>query len=228
MKQENARIIYSALWPVLFVALLWLVKFTEINWQISLVEYGLKPRDWVGIRGIFLAPLIHGDFKHLFNNSLPLLILGWSVFYFYREISFKLILWIVVMGGLWTWISARPSFHIGASGLLYGLFSFVMVSGFIRRNTQLMAISFLVAFVYGSLVWGILPIDYKISWESHFWGFLSGIVLAVYYRKKGLQKKVYLWEDEDEEEDGYWNQPQQQYEIRYSFKPNDSNQETED
>ena len=128
-----------------------------------------------------------------------MLILGWSLFHFYKEVAWKIIVWVVIMGGFWTWISARESVHIGASGLVYGMFSFLLVSGFIRRHKQLISISFLVAFLYGSLVWGLLPIDYRISWESHFWGFVAGISLAIYYRKIGKQREQHQWDEEEEE-----------------------------
>ncbi len=198
-KKEVSRFFKAATYPVLFVIILWLIKVIEIEIHRNFVNYGLYPRDINGLRGILLAVFIHSDWKHLFNNSVPLLILGWAVFYFYREVAWRVILWVILMGGFWTWISARESFHIGASGLLYGLFAFLLFSGFIRRNTQLLSISFLVAFLYGSLVWGLLPIDYKTSWESHLWGFIAGAALAIYYRKIGKQREKHVWNEEEEE-----------------------------
>ena len=169
--------------PLLLVMVMWLVKFYEYQWQESLSSYGLSPREIYGIPGIFTSVFLHGDWKHLFNNSVPMLILGWALFYFYKEVAWKIILWVVIMGGFWTWISARESIHIGSSGLVYGLFSFLLLSGFIRRHKQLLSISFLVAFLYGSLMWGLLPIDFKVSWESHFWGFIAGSALAILLSK---------------------------------------------
>lgn len=179
----------------------------------------------IGLRGILFSPLIHSDLKHLFNNSIPLLVLGASLYYFYKELAFRLFFYSWMLSGLYTWISARYAMHIGASGLVYALFGFLLVSGFIRKNSSLIAISFLSAFLYGSLIWGILPWDKTMSWEGHFWGLLIGIVMAFYYRKTGLQKKLYSWDLEEEEEppfdDWKWNDSQQenaQIEIVYHFK----------
>ena len=228
MAEENKKVFSSFFYPLIFVAVLWVVKLIEWEGGIDFRDYGLYPRTLTGLRGIVLSPLIHADFKHLFNNSVPLALMGASLFYFYRKVAFRVLLMIILAGGIWTWISARESYHIGASGVVYGLFGFLLVSGFVRRHKALMAISFLVAFIYGSLVWGILPIDYKISWEGHLWGMLAGMALAFYYRKEGPQREVYRWEEEDEEDedengDEEWKQagrePQQQIEIRYHIKP---------
>lgn len=196
---EFKKFLSASIFPFLFIAILWIIKIIEETGQMSFVGYGLFPRNLEGLRGILTSVFIHSDWKHLFNNSIPLLILGWALFYFYREVAWKVLAGVLIMGGLWTWISAREAHHIGASGLLYGLFSFLLFSGFIRRNKQLLAISFLVAFLYGSLVWGLLPIDYRMSWESHFWGFIAGFALSVYYRKAGLQREVHIWNQEEEE-----------------------------
>ena len=198
-KKELTKFGKAAVFPVLFLAVLWIVKLSEVYLRTNFTPYGLLPRTVQGIPGILMSVFIHGDWNHLINNSVPLLILGWALFYFYKEVAWKIILWVVLMGGLWTWISAREAHHIGASGLLYGMFGFLLFSGFIRRNKQLISISFLVAFLYGSLVWGLLPIDYRMSWESHFWGFLAGIALALYYRKIGTQREVHQWNEEEEE-----------------------------
>lgn len=198
-KVEKRKFLFSALFPFLFVVLLWLIKWVEIQFEFSLSEYGVLPRNLVGLRGVLFSPLIHGDVGHLFNNSVPLIVLGWTLFYFYRSIAFKVVFWSYLLAGLYTWISARYSYHIGASGLVYALFGFIFISGFIRRYIPLIAISFLVAFLYGSLIWGILPWDHKMSWEGHFWGLFVGLILAVYYRKKGPQRKKYIWEEDDEE-----------------------------
>jgi membrane associated rhomboid family serine protease len=151
------------------------------------------------------------------------LILGATLFYFYKEIALKVFLWIFLMGGFWTWVSAREAMHIGASGVIYGLFSFLLISGFIRRNIQLIAISFFVVFIYGSMIWGIFPIKKHISFESHFWGFVAGLILAIYYRKQGPQKKVHHWEEDDEDENDsniHPNIDKNPIEITYIFKEN--------
>lgn len=200
-KKEKNQFIAAIFYPFLLVFAMVLVFVVEHLFQLNFGNFGIYPRKFNGLIGVFTAPFIHGDFSHLLNNSIPLLILGSSLFYFYKEIALKVFLWIFFMGGLWTWVSAREAYHIGASGVVYGLFSFLLISGFIRKSLQLIAISFFVVFVYGSMVWGIFPIKVEISYESHFWGFMAGVILAIYYRKQGPQKKEYHWEEDDEDID---------------------------
>lgn len=200
-KVERRKLFFSAVYPAVFVVLLWLIKGVEVQFDLDFGKYGILPRDIIGSRGILLAPLIHAGFEHLINNSIPLLLLGTALFYFYRSLAFRIFFFSYLLSSLYTWISARYNYHIGASGLVYALFSFLLISGFIRRHLQLIAISFLVAFLYGSLIWGIMPWDQKISWEGHFWGFMVGLILGIFYRKKGPQRKVYVWEEEENEDD---------------------------
>jgi len=222
---EVRKIVEAFRFPILLVAVMWLVKIIEFLSEQSFSSYGLYPREVFGLQGIITSVFLHGDWKHLFNNSVPMLILGWALFYFYKEVAWKIIIWVVIMGGFWTWISAREANHIGSSGLVYGLFSFLLLSGFIRVHKQLISISFLVAFLYGSLVWGLLPIDYKMSWESHFWGFVAGSALAIYYRKIGMQRKRHEWNEEEEElfdQLDYWkneDDPKSKSNFNYVYKP---------
>ncbi|MBL4710521.1 MAG: rhomboid family intramembrane serine protease [Flavobacteriales bacterium] len=196
---ERNKFIYSGVIPLLFVLVFFIIKIIEVHFELSFVRFGVLPRTIEGLKGVVLAPLIHGDWTHLFNNSIPLLILGWAIFYFYRSLAPKVIFWSYLLAGLYTWISARNAFHIGASGLVYALFGFLMISGFLRKYIPLVALSFLVAFLYGSLIWGILPWDKTISWEGHFWGLLVGLVLALFYRNQGPQRKEFVWPDEEED-----------------------------
>lgn len=223
-KLERNRILNAITIPAMFVAIIGLVHLFSYLLDVSFVTYGVFPRKYTGLIGIITSPLIHADFNHLFNNSIPLLILGSALFFFYREVAFKVSFWIYLMVGIWTWVSARESYHIGASGVLYGLFSFLLVSGFLRKHKNLISLSFAVIFLYGSLVWGIFPIDLKISFEGHMWGFIAGIILAFYYKKQGPQKVEFVWPEEEEEyEDEYWKvdneekQPKQV--INYIYKP---------
>ena len=233
-KLEKNKILNALVYPVFFVLSIGLIHFVQFVFEISFTQFGVYPREMKGLIGIITSPLIHGSFSHLFNNSIPILILGSALFYFYKEIAFKVTVWIYLMVGFWTWVYAREAYHIGASGLLYGLFSFLLVSGFIRRNTQLISLSFVVIFLYGSLVWGIFPIDVKISFEGHMWGFVAGIVLALYYRKQGPQKEKFIWKEEDEldDENDYWNVDangdritKEPSKFKYIFKPKIKNDE---
>ena len=208
-----------------------LIHFVQFVFELKFSHYGIYPRDSKGLIGIVTSPLIHGSFSHLFNNSIPILILGSSLFFFYKKIALKVTVWIYLMVGVWTWIYAREAYHIGASGLLYGIFSFLLLSGFIRRNRQLISLSFAVVFLYGSLVWGIFPIDVKISFEGHLWGFVAGIILALFYRNQGPQKVEHVWEEKDglDEENPYWKEGLEdsdaKSEINYIYVPKEKDPE---
>jgi len=196
------RLGLSMLLPGIFVFVMWLVKFIEILFSIDLSDLGIYPLTIRGLPGIIFSPFIHADFGHLFNNSLPLFFLGTALFYFYSEIAVKVSLWTYFLTGLLVWLAGRSAWHIGASGLIYGLASFLFFSGIIRKYFRLVALSLLIVFLYGSMVWGIFPNIYRdVSWESHMLGFISGIILAVVYRKEGPQQPVIEWLDEDEEDE---------------------------
>lgn len=211
LKTEQKRFFQSLIFPVAFVLLLWLIKAADVIWDMDMNEYGLYPLKVKGLLGIITSPLLHAGFSHLFANTIPLLVLGSLLFYFYRPLAWQVFFLIWLMTGVWVWVFARGSgVHIGASGIIYGLASFLFLSGIIRREQRLMIITLLVTFLYGSLLWGLFPQFFPkehISWESHLMGLLSGALLAIYYRKSGPQKKVYHWDDEDDseqEEDAYW------------------------
>jgi len=209
IKVESAfyrkKLLLSLLIPVLFVVLMWLVKIVEVLFGLDFSGFGIYPLSIQGLPGIIFSPFIHADFSHLFNNSIPLLFLGTALFYFYSDIALKIFSIIYVLTGILVWTAGRNSWHIGASGLVYGLASFLFFSGIIRRYFRLITLSLLVVFLYGSMVWGLFPGIYKnISWESHMLGFFSGIILAIWFRKEGPQEPVPEWmeEDADEEERG--------------------------
>jgi membrane associated rhomboid family serine protease len=170
---------------------------------LSLVYYGIYPRKVKGLIGILTSPLIHGNenLHHILDNSIPLFFLSLAVFYFYNKVAYRVFFMIYLFSGLAVWIFARSSYHIGASGLVYGLGSFLFFSGVIRQNINLLAISLLVVFLYGSMVWGIFPYNVNISWEGHFFGALTGFILSFTYRKEGPQMKKPEWEVEDEEDE---------------------------
>ena len=204
MNQEKKNILQSLFPPLLFVILLWVIKAGEIVTHTELGFLGIYPLKSTGLIGIITSPMIHSDFKHLFANSIPLFFLGGCLFYFYKEIAVKVFILIYLITGLCVWFGAREAYHIGASGVVYGLASFLFLSGIIRRDGRLLAITLLVTFLYGSLVWGVFPDFYpekNISFESHFWGLIVGVILALYFRKLGPQRKKYDWEEEEEFED---------------------------
>jgi len=197
---DKKKFYHSLIFPTFFLFLIWFIRFTEVGFETSFVRFGVYPQKWQGLLGILTSPLIHADIKHLADNSVPVFLLSLAIFYFYREIAYKIFFIIYFISGLLVWIAGRDAYHIGSSGLIYGFAAFLFFSGVLRKNINLLAISLLVSFLYGSLIWGILPYDYHISWESHLMGALSGIVLAFVYRDQGPQRQKYSWEDEEQEE----------------------------
>jgi len=203
MSNEKRYILKSLLIPAYFIILLWIIKLGEIITHTDLYFLGIYPQHLKGIIGIITAPLIHGDLKQLSANSVPIFVLGGCLFYFYKEIAVRTTILIWLITGLTVWVGARESYHIGASGIVYGLAGFLFFSGIFRRDNRLLAITMLVTFLYGSLVWGIFPEFYpekNISYESHFWGLVIGSILAFYYRNQGPKPKKYNWEIEEEME----------------------------
>ncbi len=180
------------------------MKIVEVVDGMDLFYYGVFPRKVAGLVGIFTSPFIHANFNHLINNSVPFFFLLTAIFYFYHKVAWRVLLISYLVSGVFVWLIARPSYHIGASGLVYSFASFLFVSGIVRRNINLLAISLLVIFLYGSMVWGIFPYRPDMSWESHLVGLTLGVMLAVYYRHEGPGPTKFIsdMEDEDEGESG--------------------------
>lgn len=199
-KAERRKVLFSAIFAGFPVVIICLVFFFQWFYQLDLHQFALEPRKLSGLTGIVFEPLIHGNFSHLISNIIPLFILLMGAVYFYRGLGFKVTFWIWVLTGSLVWCFGRPSFHIGASGVVYGLASFHAFSGFIRKNPRLISISLLTIFAYGGLIWGIFPFIPGISWESHLMGGLSGLFCALYYRNEGPQAPVHFQDDEQDEE----------------------------
>jgi len=193
-KQHKNRLIGSLLIGLIAVMVIAVIFFADREFNLNLARFGVYPRDLSGLKGILFYPLIHGSLEHLFNNSVPLFVLLFVLFYFYPTLAVRTVVLIYFLSGMWIWISARQNFHIGASGVVYGLASFLFFSGMFRKDNRMMALSLMVAFLYGSMVWGIFPFQERVSWEGHLWGAVSGLALAFLYRKQGPQPKVYQWQ----------------------------------
>jgi membrane associated rhomboid family serine protease len=199
---HDRRRVFTALLPsAIAVAIMWVVLGFDLVYRLDLARFGVFPRTLLGLRGIALAPFLHGSVDHLMSNSVPLLILGWFTVYFYPKVSGRVVLVSWIATGLWVWAMGRESHHIGASGIVYALAGFVFFSGLIRRRIALMAVSLIVVFLYGSMWWGILPIQQGVSWESHLFGGLVGSVMAWFYRKVPPAHVPPPREDEPDEED---------------------------
>ncbi len=221
------QLLASIFYPALFVLLMWLVFFIQTFTEQKLLKFGILPRDMKGLPGMVTSVFVHGDIGHVASNSLPLLVLGTMVFYFYKKIAKAAVVWIWLISGLWLWIGGRnhehyAQYHIGASTLVYGLAFFLFFSGVFRRHLPLMVVSALVVFLYGSLVWGMLPLQAGVSWEGHLFGAIAGILVAFNYRKEGPQRKVYAWENEEEENESKENELPElpdEIQIRYIYTP---------
>ncbi|MEL6812755.1 MAG: rhomboid family intramembrane serine protease [Bacteroidota bacterium] len=185
------------LYPLLFVVIIWISFWLDLRLDVRFVKYGIYPLKAEGLRGILFAPFIHGSLKHLFNNSVPLFALSAALFYFYRNIRWRVLLLGALFTGIMTWVMARPAMHIGASGVVYMLAAFLFFKGVLSRRFQLTAISLIVVFLYGGLLWYLFPVDPKISWEGHLSGFLVGIVFALVFKQRLVENKKYAWERDD-------------------------------
>ena len=205
MKNYLAKqILNSVFYPLLFLFIAWLVFIIERLNEFNFSAYGILPRKLSGIIGIITSVFIHGDIQHISSNTLPILVLGMMLFYFYKKIAKATFIWIWLVSGIWLWIGGRSSevnlmYHIGASTLIYGLATFLFFSGVFRKHLRLMVVSALVVFLYGSIMWGIFPLKSEISWEGHLFGALAGVLVAYNYRKEGPQRQVYYWGEEEEE-----------------------------
>lgn len=188
-------------YPILFVLLIWFVFWFEVKFGYRFNEFGIYPRTLKGLRGIIFSPFIHGDIKHLYHNTIPLFVLSMALFYFYRAISWKVVFYGIILSGFLTWIIARPANHIGASGLIYVLMSFILFKGVFTKHFRLIALSFLVIFLYGSMIWYVFPIKEEISWEGHLSGLIVGFLLALIFKKSIVKPKRYAWEEDDYNED---------------------------
>ncbi len=212
---KNKRFWLSMAFPFLILLIIWLVWFVENTAGLDFSDLGIFPRKISGLKGIVFSPFIHGNIRHLIDNSIPLLTLLGVIFYFYPSLAYRIFFLTWIMSGIWVWFGGREAYHIGASGLIYGFAAFVFVSGIIRNYIPLLAISLLVVFLYGSMVWGIFPIKEEISWESHLLGSLAGVILAVHYRKYGPQAPKWEWEDAEEDDEDERDEGKEGDEFKY-------------
>ncbi|MCX8115051.1 MAG: rhomboid family intramembrane serine protease [Burkholderiaceae bacterium] len=181
-----------------FVALLWLIQ--GMNWATDLdpAPFGVRPRQLAGVLGILTAPLVHADFVHLVANTAPLAVAGTAMLFLYPNASLRVLPAIYLGPGIAVWLFGRDSAHLGASGLVYGLVAYVFVAGLLRRDRRAIAASLVVAFMYGSLAWGVLPTRESVSWETHLAAALIGVAAAFALRRRDVPpRKRYAWESED-------------------------------
>ena len=208
VKDEFNKIIAAGIYPLFLLGIMWVVFILDNYLELNLADkYGLVPRTEHGLIGIITMPFIHGSYNHIISNSIPFLVSGWCIMYFYRPVALQVILLIYLGTGVCMWVVARPDIHIGASGLVYGFVSFVLFSGFLRRNRTLLAIAFMMVALYGGLVWYALPwaASLSISWEGHLCGAIIGYLCAYILRHNGPPDDG-VHTDEDETPPDWWVQ----------------------
>jgi membrane associated rhomboid family serine protease len=225
-KEEKNKIFISLYVPGILLVILWMIQLYQYFSGVNLGFLGVMPRKVSGLIGIFTAPLIHGDFNHIISNSIPLYFTCVIMIYSYRHLAYKVFAIVYIGSGLLVWIFARQNIHIGASGVVYGIVGFLFLSGIIRRNINLLGVTFLITFLYGSLFWGILPFDLKVSWESHLFGALTGFVCALLFINQGPPPPADPFEGEEDEDDENNFPPQKPLDdpiINYIYKEKDVN-----
>lgn len=226
---------------------MWLVFWADHLFpNVEFYKFGVKPQTLEGLKGIIFMPLIHSktDYAHILNNSMPVFVFLAALIYYYRELALRIFVfsWIFTGLGLWAFAGNSFAYHIGMSGVIYALAGFLFTSGVLRRYRPLQSISLFVSFAYGSMIWGIFPMETHVSWQGHMSGLVTGIVLAFIYRKRGPQSPKYQYEIEKEmgieppDLEGMWNERVRQYEeqkrreeenrrnaeqinIQYQYKP---------
>lgn len=250
MYEENHFKFSPATWiiPTAFLIFIWMIFYLDNSYNLHLNNHGILPRTISGLQGILFSPFLHGDLNHIASNSLPLFILTTTLIYFYRDISLKILVYGVLLSGFLTWLIGRENYHIGASGLIYVLVSFIFFKGLLTKYYRLMALSFAVVLLYGGMIWYVFPdVDKTISWEGHLAGLITGFAFALLFKTPDYKKEIrYEWEKPDfnpeqdlfmkhfDENGNFVNTPESEEEfleeeienkpssIIYHFKENDS------
>ncbi|WP_407557297.1 rhomboid family intramembrane serine protease [Winogradskyella sp. 4-2091] len=196
-KYSNSIIVY----PLIILFAVWLVFWYQVRIDGSINNFGIRPQELEGLFGIVTSPFLHGDINHIYNNSVPLFVLSLSLFYFYNKIAWKVIGFGILLSGALTWLIANHGNHIGASGLVYVLVSFIFFKGIFAKHYRLIALSLLVIFLYGSMIWYVFPIKAGMSWEGHLSGLITGLLFALIFRKQIAKPERYKWEEPHYNED---------------------------
>lgn len=190
------------IYSLFLVSILWIIQWADSLFTVDFYKWGLLPRTVEGLKGIIFMPLLHSqhDIHHVLNNSVTLFLLLAVMIYYYRDIALKVFLLTWVMTGFLVWVYAenRGAYHIGMSGVIYGLLGFLFTSGVLRKYLPLQAISLFIVFIYGNMIWGIFPLRASVSWEGHFMGLIAGVILAFVFRKDAVQRPKFQYEIEKE------------------------------
>jgi membrane associated rhomboid family serine protease len=194
--KDSKRLSQSIFTSLIFIGLIWIIKSIEILFHQDLSWLGVLPMHWQGSLGILTAPLVHGSLEHLFNNTLPLLILGSVLLYGYPKSRWRVLGFIWLISGVGVWLFAREASHIGASGLAHGMFFFLFVVSIFRRDKSSVAIMMIAFLMYGGMTMTIFPREEGISFEYHFFGAVAGVAAALIWRDRDPKpkEKRYFWE----------------------------------
>lgn len=188
-------------YPIFFLMLIWVVFWLQVRFFPVIKTWGIVPQTLTGLRGIVFSPFIHSDMEHIYHNSIPLVVLTMALFYFYRPIAWKVLLYGILLSGLITWVIGRPANHIGASGLIYVLVSFIFFKGIFAKHYRLIALSLMIIFLYGSMIWYVFPIKDGMSWEGHLGGLITGFLFALIFKKTIAKPERYVWQEPTYNED---------------------------
>lgn len=199
----NSRYRQSLLLAAAFIAGLWAIELLDRSFDLQLYRFGVYPQTAHGLAGILFAPLIHGSWYHLVSNSFALLLLGTALLYGYPRAAKPVLALVYIGSGIGVWLFARHNYHFGASGLTHGVMFFIFTTGILRRDKLSVALALIVFLLYGNMVWTIFPQEPNISYESHFFGAVTGVLAAFLFRDRDPlpAAKKYDWEDETIEND---------------------------
>ncbi len=200
--QAHANFRLAATLALAFVALLWVLQVANWTLGVDASPFGVRPRAPEGLAGILFAPLAHAGFEHLLANTVPVAVLGTAMLHLYPRSSPVVLPWVWLAPGVAVWLFGRDAIHLGASGLVYGLTAFIFFAGLLRRDRRAIAASLVVAFLYGSVAWGVMPLKRTDSWETHLAAALVGAALALLLRRRDVPPKVvYSYEAEAQDDD---------------------------
>lgn len=166
-----------------FILILWIIHFYKYATQSSLTHFGVYPREVDGLLGIITSPLIHGSWEHLISNSVPMFVTLTIIHYFYRRVALSSFILVYLLTGVAVWFFGRSLYHIGASGVVYGLIAFIFWSGVFRRNIKSIVLALIVTILYAGYLEGVVPFKEGVSWESHLLGVFAGIIVAFFLKE---------------------------------------------